>query len=63
MLKGFRGFLFGSSIGLLVLPFMFFMPVSHGTEYPTKTVQIINPFPPGAAPGPGRILFRNLPMP
>jgi len=48
MLKDFRGFLFGSSIGLLVLPCIFFMPVSDGAEYPTKTVQIINPFPPGA---------------
>lgn len=44
MLKGF----FGSSIGLLVLLFMWFTPVGHGAEYPTKTVQIINPFPPGA---------------
>jgi tripartite-type tricarboxylate transporter receptor subunit TctC len=48
MLKVRRGFLFGSSMSLLFLLFMFFIPVSHGAEYPTKTVQIINPFPPGA---------------
>jgi len=48
MLKSFRGFFFGSAIGLLVLLFMLSIPASHGAEYPTKTVQIINPFPPGA---------------
>jgi tripartite-type tricarboxylate transporter receptor subunit TctC len=48
MLKVRRGFLFGSSISSLFLLFIFFIPVSDGAEYPTKTVQIINPFPPGA---------------
>jgi tripartite-type tricarboxylate transporter receptor subunit TctC len=48
MRKAYGGFLFGSSTGLLVLFFMALAPVSHGAEYPTKTVQIINPFPPGA---------------
>jgi len=48
MFKVFKGFLFASSLGLLVLLFTFFNPVSHGAEYPTKTIQIINPFPPGA---------------
>jgi len=48
MFKVFKGFLCASSLGLLVLLFTFFIPVSHGAEYPTKTVQIINPFPPGA---------------
>jgi tripartite-type tricarboxylate transporter receptor subunit TctC len=48
MLKVLRGFLFGWSISSLFLLFVFFIPVSHGAEYPTKTVQIINPFPPGA---------------
>src|SRR5882724_4764895 len=48
MLRAFRGFFFASSIGSLVFLCMCFIPVSHAAEYPTKTVQIINPFPPGA---------------
>jgi tripartite-type tricarboxylate transporter receptor subunit TctC len=48
MLKVFRGFVLGSSIGMQVFLFILHIPVSHGAEYPTKTVQIINPFPPGA---------------
>lgn len=47
MLRVLRGFLFVSTMISLVLIFMFFVPASHGAEYP-KTVQIINPFPPGA---------------
>jgi len=49
MLKVFRGYLFVSLLGLLVLLFTFFISVSHGAEYPTKTIQIINPFPAGAS--------------
>jgi tripartite-type tricarboxylate transporter receptor subunit TctC len=37
-----------SLTALPVLLFMFFVPASHGADYPTKTIQIINPFPPGA---------------
>lgn len=48
MLKAFTGFLFASSVGLLVLHSPFYIPVSRAAEYPTKTLQIINPFPPGA---------------
>jgi hypothetical protein len=48
MLRAFQGFLFASSIGLLVFLCMCFISVSHAAEYPTKTIQIINPFPPGA---------------
>jgi tripartite-type tricarboxylate transporter receptor subunit TctC len=48
MCKAYRAFLFASFVGLLVLFFSFLIPVSHGAEYPTKTIQIINPFPPGA---------------
>jgi tripartite-type tricarboxylate transporter receptor subunit TctC len=43
MLKALQSFFFASSIALLVL-----IPTSHAAEYPTKTIQIINPFPPGA---------------
>jgi len=49
MFKVFKGSSSGSSLGLLVLIFLFFIPLSHGAEYPTKTVQIINPFPAGAS--------------
>jgi tripartite-type tricarboxylate transporter receptor subunit TctC len=49
MLKAFRDFSFASSIGLLALLCPFFIPVSHAAEYPTKTIQIINPFPAGAS--------------
>jgi tripartite-type tricarboxylate transporter receptor subunit TctC len=49
MLKAFRGSLFVSSVGLLVLLFMFFISVSQAAEYPTKTIQIVNPFPAGAS--------------
>ena len=48
MLKALKGFLFATSVGLLLVTFTLQVPVSHGAEYPTKTVQIINPFPPGA---------------
>ncbi len=48
MFKIIKGFMFTSSLGLLFLPFTFFTPLAHGAEYPTKTIQIINPFPPGA---------------
>jgi tripartite-type tricarboxylate transporter receptor subunit TctC len=48
MLKAFTGFLFASSVGLLVLHPLFFTSASPAAEYPTKTIQIINPFPPGA---------------
>ena len=37
-----------SALGMVILVVMFFIPVAHGAEYPTKTIQIINPFPPGA---------------
>ena len=37
-----------SALGLLILVVTFLIPVAHGAEYPTKTIQIINPFPPGA---------------
>jgi tripartite-type tricarboxylate transporter receptor subunit TctC len=49
MLKAFRGSLFALSVGLLVLLFMFFISVSQAAEYPTKTIQIVNPFPAGAS--------------
>src|SRR5262245_51679993 len=49
MLKAFRGFLFASSVGLLVLTSTFFVSISPAAEYPTKTIQIINPFPAGAS--------------
>ena len=49
MLKAFTGFLFASSVGLLVLNSLLVVPVSRAAEYPTKTVQIINPFPAGAS--------------
>jgi tripartite-type tricarboxylate transporter receptor subunit TctC len=48
MIKVFRGFVLRSPIGLLVFLFILHIPVSHGAEYPAKTIQIINPFPPGA---------------
>jgi tripartite-type tricarboxylate transporter receptor subunit TctC len=48
MRKAHRGFLFASFAAVLVLFFMWLIPLSHGAEYPTKTIQIINPFPPGA---------------
>jgi tripartite-type tricarboxylate transporter receptor subunit TctC len=48
MFKGFRIFLFASFTGFLILLFTLASPFSHAAEYPTKTVQIINPFPPGA---------------
>src|SRR3990167_7996740 len=38
-----------SVLGLLILVATFSIPVAHGAEYPTKTIQIINPFPPGAS--------------
>jgi tripartite-type tricarboxylate transporter receptor subunit TctC len=28
----------------------FFIPLADGAEYPNTTIQIINPFPPGAVP-------------
>lgn len=34
--------------GLLVLVLIFFISLADGAEYPAKTIQIINPFPPGA---------------
>lgn len=49
MLKAFRGSLSALSISLLVLLFMFFISVSQSAEYPTKTIQIVNPFPAGAS--------------
>jgi tripartite-type tricarboxylate transporter receptor subunit TctC len=49
MPKAFTGFLFASSVGLLVLHPLFFTSASPAAEYPTKTVQIINPFPAGAS--------------
>ena len=49
MLKAFRGFLFASSVGSLVLLILFVIPASQAAEYPTKTIQIINPFPAGAS--------------
>jgi tripartite-type tricarboxylate transporter receptor subunit TctC len=49
MSKARRGFLFASSVGSLALLSLFFiLPDAPATEYPTKTIQIINPFPPGA---------------
>lgn len=42
MLKhGFRRWTF-------IVAFVMFIPALHGAEYPNKTIQIINPFPPGA---------------
>lgn len=49
MLKAFTGFLFASSVGLLVLHPLFFTSASPAAEYPAKTIQIINPFPAGAS--------------
>jgi len=49
MSKSFRCSLFASSLGLLVLLLVLSFDVSHAAEYPTKTVQIINPFPAGAS--------------
>jgi tripartite-type tricarboxylate transporter receptor subunit TctC len=46
MLKAWRGFLFASSVGL---PLSFFTAVSQAAEYPTRTIQIVNPFPAGAS--------------
>ncbi|MBI2361486.1 MAG: tripartite tricarboxylate transporter substrate binding protein [Deltaproteobacteria bacterium] len=37
-----------SALGLVILAVTFFLPVADGAEYPAKTIQIINPFPPGA---------------
>ena len=48
MLNAFRSF-FASSIGLLVVCTCF-IPVSRAAEYPTKPIQIINPFPPARSP-------------
>jgi len=49
MFKSFKGSSFASSLGLLVLFFLFSFPITHAAEYPTKTIQIINPFPAGAS--------------
>lgn len=49
MIKVVGGSFFASSLGLLVLLSPCIIPVSHGAEYPTKTVQIVNPFPAGAS--------------
>ena len=38
-----------SVLGLLALAFLFFIPATHGAEYPVKPIQIINPYPPGAS--------------
>jgi len=46
-----------SALGLLILVFALFIPVAHGAEYPTKTIQIIYPFGPGTG---GDILARLL---
>src|SRR5262245_36559165 len=48
MLHAVRGFFFPSSISLLTFLCMCFFPVSWAAEFPTKPIQIINPFPPGA---------------
>jgi tripartite-type tricarboxylate transporter receptor subunit TctC len=48
MFKAFRIFLSASFNGFLVFLFILVIPFSHAAEYPTKAVQIINPFPPGA---------------
>src|SRR5215510_6680677 len=48
MLSAFRSFFFASSIILLGFLCVCFIAVSQAAEYPTKPVQIINPFPPGA---------------
>jgi tripartite-type tricarboxylate transporter receptor subunit TctC len=47
MLNAFRSFFFASLVGLLAVCTCF-TPVSRAAEYPTKPIQIINPFPPGA---------------
>lgn len=49
MFKSFKCSLFASSLGLLVLLLVFSLTVSYAVEYPTKTIQIINPFPAGAS--------------
>jgi tripartite-type tricarboxylate transporter receptor subunit TctC len=48
MLKAFRISLFASFNGFLIFLLTLVIPSSHAAEYPTKAVQIINPFPPGA---------------
>ena len=48
MLHAVRRFFFPSSISLLAFLCLCFVPVSWAAEYPTKPIQIINPFPPGA---------------
>ena len=41
--------MFASTPGLVVLLLVLSLPVSHAAEYPTKTIQIVNPFPAGAS--------------
>jgi tripartite-type tricarboxylate transporter receptor subunit TctC len=48
MLHALRRFFFPSSISLLAFLCLCLVPVSRAAEYPTKPIQIINPFPPGA---------------
>ena len=48
MLHAFRRLFLPSSIGLLAFLCTCFVPISQAAEFPTKPIQIINPFPPGA---------------
>jgi len=50
MFKSLKCSLFASPLSLLVLVLLVFpLPISHAAQYPTKTIQIINPFPAGAS--------------
>src|SRR5262245_54456184 len=48
MLHAFRSFFFPPLIGLVGFLCLCLGSVSRAAEYPTKPIQIINPFPPGA---------------
>ena len=48
MFKSFTGSSIVSLLGLLLFV-VCALSVSHGAEYPTKTIQIVNPFPAGAS--------------
>jgi tripartite-type tricarboxylate transporter receptor subunit TctC len=49
MLKAFRSFFVASIVGFLILLSPFFIRVASTAEYPTKPIQIVNPFPAGAS--------------
>jgi tripartite-type tricarboxylate transporter receptor subunit TctC len=49
MVNIFKNLLSFASPALMGLCMILALPIAHGAEYPTKTIQIINPFPPGAS--------------